>query len=207
MGPYLAACPYEVLPTAAALCCDMPCFAITCHALLKLCFAGSACHACVMLCYATSHYAMLHNSMLSHSILCYPEPFVTQCHTTTPTLQDTTLYEFMPFCAMLPHAMLCHAMLCYVRPCCPVTMCHVVFCYAVLCCAVLCCVMLCHGVCRVPWGEALLSLDPTREKHDPTNGQVLTRGLSARVGIFHGPITRLCPHAVTGELLPIPKCC
>ncbi|KAL0029412.1 hypothetical protein WJX77_005563 [Trebouxia sp. C0004] len=52
---------------------------------------------------------------------------------------------------------------------------------------------------RVPWGEALLSLEPAREEHDPTTGQVLTRGLSARVGIFHGPITRLCPHPVTGR--------
>ncbi|KAL0023908.1 hypothetical protein WJX79_009620 [Trebouxia sp. C0005] len=52
---------------------------------------------------------------------------------------------------------------------------------------------------KVPWGEALLSMEPTREEYDPTTGQVLTRGLSARVGIFHGPITRLCPHAVTGR--------
>jgi len=50
----------------------------------------------------------------------------------------------------------------------------------------------------VPWGEALLSLEPAREEHDPTTGQVLARGLSARVGIFHGAITRLCPQAVTG---------
>ncbi len=53
--------------------------------------------------------------------------------------------------------------------------------------------------CRVPWGETLLSLAPTGEEVDPQTGHILTRGLSAKVGIFHGPITRLCPHAVTGQ--------
>lgn len=59
--------------------------------------------------------------------------------------------------------------------------------------------MLCGS--RVPWGEALLSLPPTAESADPTTGQPLLRGLSAKVGIFHGPITRLTPHAVSGQLL------
>ena len=107
----------------------------------------------------------------------------------------------MLFSAMLCHIVQCYAMLRYA------TLCYAMLRYAMLCYAMLCHAMLCHGVCRVPWGEALLSLEPAWEKHDPTNGQVLTRGLSARVGIFHGPITRLCPHAVTGELLLIPTCC
>ena len=29
-------------------------------------------------------------------------------------------------------------------------------------------------------------------------GQLLFRGLSAKVGIFHGPIVKLCPHSTTG---------
>ena len=170
---------------------------------------------CHMLCSAMPCYAVPHcttDSMLDHLTLCCAEPFAMLCHTTTPPLQCTILYEFMPLCAMLPHVMLRHVMLC-----CAVSghavqlQCVMLFsamlCYAMLCCAMPYCAMLCHGVCRVPWGEALLSLEAAREKHDPTNGQVLTRGLSARVGIFHGPITRLCPHAVTGELLPIPTCC
>lgn len=53
------------------------------------------------------------------------------------------------------------------------------------------------GACRVPWGEALLSMPATKEQHD-ASGQVLMRGLAAKVGISNGPITRLCPHAVTG---------
>jgi len=114
------------------------------------------------------------------------------------------------------HAMLCcvtpcYDMICYVVPCCSM-LCYAMLCYAMLCYAMLCYAMLCYAVhampweCRVPWGQALLSLEPTREEHDPTTGQVLTRGLSARVGIFHGPITRLCPHPVTGKRLPNPTC-
>ncbi|KAL3142345.1 hypothetical protein ABBQ38_002682 [Trebouxia sp. C0009 RCD-2024] len=51
---------------------------------------------------------------------------------------------------------------------------------------------------KVPWGEALLSMPATKEQHD-ASGQVLMRGLAAKVGISNGPITRLCPHAVTGR--------
>ena len=54
--------------------------------------------------------------------------------------------------------------------------------------------------CRVPWGEALLCMAATKEQHDSATGQVLLRGLSAKIGISNGPITRLCPHAVTGTL-------
>ena len=53
--------------------------------------------------------------------------------------------------------------------------------------------------CRVPWGEALLSLGPTQQEQSLTTGEILLRGLLARVGIFHGPITGLCPHAITGH--------
>lgn len=55
------------------------------------------------------------------------------------------------------------------------------------------------AICRVPWGEALLSLPPAKEQHDCTTGQVLSHGLSSKIGIFNGPIARLCPHAVTGQ--------
>ena len=106
---------------------------------------------------------------------------------TSSTVYCTVLCQFMPPCAMLCYLVSRHAML---------DMLHWF--------------MLCYSMpwgCRVPWGEALLSLEPAREEHDPTTGQVLTRGLSARVGIFHGPITRLCLHAVTGQLLPLPICC
>ena len=71
--------------------------------------------------------------------------------------------------------------------------------------AMLCYAMLCGS--RVPWGEALLSLPPTAESADPTTGQPLLRGLLAKVGIFHGPITRLTPHAVSGQLFPVPVDC
>lgn len=127
----------------------------------------------------------------------------------------TVYYTVKKIDANMCHAALRYAMLCYAvsghAMLFSAMLCHIVQCYAISCIAMPCYIvqcnaMLCHGVCRVPWGEALLSLEPAREKHDPTNGQVLTRGLSARVGIFHGPITRLCPYAVTGELLPIPTC-
>ena len=55
------------------------------------------------------------------------------------------------------------------------------------------------AICRVPWGEALLSLPPAKEQHDCTTGQVLSRGLSSKIGLFNGPISRLCPHAVSGQ--------
>ena len=61
--------------------------------------------------------------------------------------------------------------------------------------------------CRVPWGEALLSMAATKEQHDSTTGQVLLRGLSAKIGISNGPITRLCPHAVTGTLAQLALHC
>ena len=35
-------------------------------------------------------------------------------------------------------------------------------------------------------------------------GQLLFRGLSAKVGIFHGPIVKLCPHSTTGLPCPPP---
>lgn len=50
---------------------------------------------------------------------------------------------------------------------------------------------------RVHWSEALLSLAPTHEELSSA-GQVLFRGLSAKIGIFHGLIARLSPHGVTG---------
>jgi len=56
------------------------------------------------------------------------------------------------------------------------------------------------GHCRLPWGEGLLGLAPTQEERSPVTGQLLFRGLSARVGIFHGPIVKLCPHSTTGLL-------
>ncbi|DBA81177.1 TPA: hypothetical protein ACH3X2_006995 [Trebouxia sp. C0005] len=52
---------------------------------------------------------------------------------------------------------------------------------------------------RLPWGEGLLGLAPTQEERSPVTGQLLFRGLSARVGIFHGPIVKLCPHSTTGR--------
>lgn len=55
-----------------------------------------------------------------------------------------------------------------------------------------------HGTCRLPWGEGLLGLAPTQEERSPVTGQLLFRGLSARVGIFHGAIVKLCPHSTTG---------
>ena len=54
----------------------------------------------------------------------------------------------------------------------------------------------------MPWGEALLSMAAAKEQHDSATGQVLQRGLSAKIGISNGPITRLCPHAVTGRYPP-----
>jgi len=54
------------------------------------------------------------------------------------------------------------------------------------------------GHCRLPWGEGLLGLAPTQEERSAVTGQLLFRGLSARVGIFHGPIVKLCPHSTTG---------
>ena len=50
---------------------------------------------------------------------------------------------------------------------------------------------------RVPRGGGLLSMPSTREQHDSA-GQVLQRGLASKIAICNGPITRLCPHAVTG---------
>ncbi|DBA88293.1 TPA: hypothetical protein ACH3X1_016534 [Trebouxia sp. C0004] len=52
---------------------------------------------------------------------------------------------------------------------------------------------------RLPWGEGLLGLAPTQEERSPVTGQLLFRGLSAKVGIFHGPIVKLCPHSTTGR--------
>ena len=52
---------------------------------------------------------------------------------------------------------------------------------------------------RLPWGEGLLGLAPTQEDRSPVTGQLLFRGLSAKVGIFHGPIVKLCPHSTTGD--------
>jgi len=46
----------------------------------------------------------------------------------------------------------------------------------------------------------LLGLAPTQEERSPVTGQLLFRGLSAKVGIFHGPIVKLCPHSTTGML-------
>ena len=60
------------------------------------------------------------------------------------------------------------------------------------------------GCCRLPWGEGLLGLAPTQEERSPVTGQLLFRGLAAKVGIFHGPIVKLCPHSTTG--LPEPHC-
>ena len=133
--------------------------------------------------------------------------YATQQHLLYSVLYCMSSCRYVPRCPMLCYAMSCYAVLCQAMLCSYNVSCCFLLCYAMLCYAMPYCAMLCHGVCRVPWGEALLSLEAAREKHDPTNGQVLTRGLSARVGIFHGPITRLCPHAVTGELLPIPTCC
>ena len=54
------------------------------------------------------------------------------------------------------------------------------------------------ATCRLTWGEGLLGLVPTQEERSPVTGQLLFRGLSAKVGIFHGPIVKLCPHSTTG---------
>ena len=60
------------------------------------------------------------------------------------------------------------------------------------------CGMMHLGHRRLPWGEGLLGLAPTQEERSPVTGQLLFRGLSAKVGIFHGPIVKLCPHSTTG---------
>ena len=32
-------------------------------------------------------------------------------------------------------------------------------------------------------------------------GQTMLRGMSAAVGICHGPVVKVCPHSTTGEVL------
>ena len=64
----------------------------------------------------------------------------------------------------------------------------------------------CNCCCRLPWGEGLLGLAPTQEERSPLTGQLLFRGLSAKVGIFHGPIVKLCPHSTTGLAITALSC-
>lgn len=32
------------------------------------------------------------------------------------------------------------------------------------------------------------------------DGQIMLRGMSAAVGICHGPVIKVCPHSTTGEV-------
>ena len=53
--------------------------------------------------------------------------------------------------------------------------------------------------CRVPWGGALLSLEPAQEELHPDVDQVILCGLAAQIGIAQDPIDSLSPHATTGR--------
>lgn len=51
---------------------------------------------------------------------------------------------------------------------------------------------------RVPWGGALLALEPTQEELHPDVDQVILAGLAAKIGLAQDPINNLVPHATTG---------
>ena len=51
---------------------------------------------------------------------------------------------------------------------------------------------------RVEWDEDMLANPILKEVKDP-NGVVVLKGMSAAVGICHGPVIKVCPHSTTGE--------
>ncbi len=139
----------------------LPWYAATCHALLSYVTFYSSCAMLGLPAIPVSRYAVPRyavplyttDSMLDHPILCCAEPFAMLCHTTTPPLQCTILYEFMPSCAMLPHAMLRHVMLCCAVSGHAVQLQCVILFSAMLCYAMLCYAMLYAVWCNaMPWG-------------------------------------------------------
>ena len=51
--------------------------------------------------------------------------------------------------------------------------------------------------CRVDWDEEILAQPSLKEVTD-SNGQTILKGMSAAIGICHGPIIKVCPHTTTG---------
>ncbi|KAK9815654.1 hypothetical protein WJX72_007454 [[Myrmecia] bisecta] len=59
-------------------------------------------------------------------------------------------------------------------------------------------ILLQMALMRVPWAEQLKNYAPTKHLFSPS-GDLLFSGLSAKVGIFHGSMAKVCPHATTGR--------
>lgn len=55
----------------------------------------------------------------------------------------------------------------------------------------------CHCHCSVEWGPKILKHPATREVRGSSN-QVLMRGMPAAIGMLHGPVVSIVPHATTG---------
>lgn len=51
---------------------------------------------------------------------------------------------------------------------------------------------------RVPWGGALLAMEPAVEELHPDVDQVILAGLAAQIGIAQDPINSLVPNVTTG---------
>lgn len=51
----------------------------------------------------------------------------------------------------------------------------------------------------MPWGGALLALEPAQEELHPDIDQVIVCGLAAQIGIAQDPIDSLSPNATTGK--------
>ena len=49
------------------------------------------------------------------------------------------------------------------------------------------------------WDDDMLSNTSMKEVKD-VEGQTILKGMSAAVGICHGPVIKVCPHSTTGEL-------
>ena len=51
---------------------------------------------------------------------------------------------------------------------------------------------------RVEWPEEILMNGPGRLVLD-SKGDILLAGISAAIGMVHGPVVSICPHKSTGE--------
>ena len=63
----------------------------------------------------------------------------------------------------------------------------------------------CQHACRVVWDEDILAHPAMKEVID-SNGQVILKGMSAAIGICHGPVIKVCPHTTTGECAQLCRC-
>ena len=54
------------------------------------------------------------------------------------------------------------------------------------------------GLSRQPWPEQLQRFQTTQDMFSD-DGELLSRGLPAKISVFSGDITKVCPHTVTGR--------